>query len=492
MVDTSLLNLPVDKMVKWGNLLRAAITLINNDLEATKKKVDAFGQGGGSGGVPPSVILNVRNFGAVGDGVTDDTLAITNCMRAAMVASGAAVYFPPGTYLVDGIGIDYSGSEWEVQPDSGPPYGYAAPRVFGAGMTHSKIKQKSGSTKDVFTIQGKLGDEAGPGNNNKATGAIVEHLEIEGTSTGGNGFYMRALVNCSVRNVRISDVGKSGIYCAREKFVSGVDDEYSYANSIEEVKIVRAAWWGIQHSGAASIGGVYRSVEAIGCKLGGFKVAPTNLKVDVCQAIGCGVGLVDGRGFLAIPNTNTTSVNSTLVLDTFRSEGNGAPGGYEVEIRSGIGYAIYTPSFYATLGAHALGIGLMGYGSTGFVQAMQVIGGFYGTATNTFPDQKAIVLGSDARDTLISNPRFQYQGSKNTPEQLITDNGFRTSVMLNANVRMLPDGPLSLTRLIAAGVTVPNRAGEAQIYMQTDSATGKPAVYIKFGSGAAVQIAIQP
>lgn len=43
--------------------------------------------------------LNVRDFGAKGNGTTDDTAAIEAAIAAAP-ASGATIYFPPGTYLV--------------------------------------------------------------------------------------------------------------------------------------------------------------------------------------------------------------------------------------------------------------------------------------------------------------------------------------------------------------------------------------------------------
>jgi hypothetical protein len=51
---------------------------------------------------PPTVkavqMNNVKNFGATGDGVTDDTAAIQNAANNA-AATGKGVFFPPGTYL---------------------------------------------------------------------------------------------------------------------------------------------------------------------------------------------------------------------------------------------------------------------------------------------------------------------------------------------------------------------------------------------------------
>ncbi|PWT95925.1 MAG: hypothetical protein C5B53_10600 [Candidatus Melainabacteria bacterium] len=51
---------------------------------------------------PPPVqaapMVNVRDFGATGNGVTDDTAAIQNAINAAH-ASGEGVFFPAGTYL---------------------------------------------------------------------------------------------------------------------------------------------------------------------------------------------------------------------------------------------------------------------------------------------------------------------------------------------------------------------------------------------------------
>jgi len=60
----------------------------------------------GNGSVARSVesklqdFVSVKDFGATGDGVTDDTTAIENAIN-----SGTKIYFPSGTYIVDGLSI---------------------------------------------------------------------------------------------------------------------------------------------------------------------------------------------------------------------------------------------------------------------------------------------------------------------------------------------------------------------------------------------------
>ncbi len=56
-------------------------------------------------------VVSVKDFGAVGDGVADDTAAIQACVDAAKNGTKKSIYIPAGTYLVshvDMVGIAYS------------------------------------------------------------------------------------------------------------------------------------------------------------------------------------------------------------------------------------------------------------------------------------------------------------------------------------------------------------------------------------------------
>lgn len=50
-----------------------------------------------------SLGFNVRDFGARGDGITDDLAAIQQAIHAAQENGGGVVYFPPGTYGIAGV-----------------------------------------------------------------------------------------------------------------------------------------------------------------------------------------------------------------------------------------------------------------------------------------------------------------------------------------------------------------------------------------------------
>ena len=75
-------------------------------------------------------IKNVKDFGAVGDNVTNDRAAVQAAVNAVLDAGGGTVYFPPctGTYRIGSPGIDLSRDEaisirFVGEHGAGPVYG---------------------------------------------------------------------------------------------------------------------------------------------------------------------------------------------------------------------------------------------------------------------------------------------------------------------------------------------------------------------------------
>ncbi|CAI6096608.1 unnamed protein product [Clonostachys chloroleuca] len=81
-------------------------------------------------GAAYQIFRNVKDFGAIGDGVTDDTMAINAAISAGQrcapglckgsVVSPATVYFPPGTYLISDSIIDFYHTQLIGDPTNRP------------------------------------------------------------------------------------------------------------------------------------------------------------------------------------------------------------------------------------------------------------------------------------------------------------------------------------------------------------------------------------
>lgn len=59
-------------------------------------------------GIPIGIYKNVKDYGAKGDGVTDDASAIQSALTASNVDGGGIVFFPEGTYLLKSSALFYS------------------------------------------------------------------------------------------------------------------------------------------------------------------------------------------------------------------------------------------------------------------------------------------------------------------------------------------------------------------------------------------------
>jgi hypothetical protein len=118
----------------------------------------------------PSPHLDVKAYGAIGNGITDDTNAIQNTINAAAASTGSIVFFPPGVYLVSQIalaqGVSLVGSGINPSP-------------WGLGTT---LQQKANVNKHLIVSTGSGGYQHW---------SVISNMRLQGdaSNTSGSGIH---------------------------------------------------------------------------------------------------------------------------------------------------------------------------------------------------------------------------------------------------------------------------------------------------------------
>ena len=134
----------------------------------------------------PAVYLSVRDYGAKGDGSTDDISAIQKAITAAANGSVKTVYLPAGTYYI-------SNSIWLPTGDAN--YNNISIMGAGIGKTIIRMNAKSSSTY-MFTMSG-------------LSGVTLSDMTLHSVSSypcNVNGVYATAMQNSSLKRVRVENV----------------------------------------------------------------------------------------------------------------------------------------------------------------------------------------------------------------------------------------------------------------------------------------------
>lgn len=140
-------------------------------------------------------VANVLDFGAVGDGVTNDTAAIQAAVDY-LTYGGGTVFLPDGTYLVDTIVFPY---------DNGPSNTEASTTInlIGSGMT-SAILLMNSPTSPVIAMSRAVA-------NFRMTGATFSDFAVKAHPTGSVG---------NSNHIAIDAIGFDAVIFRRIKFMS--------------------------------------------------------------------------------------------------------------------------------------------------------------------------------------------------------------------------------------------------------------------------------
>lgn len=181
----------------------------------------ATGPAGTSSPYTDASVINVKTYGAVGDGVTNDTAAIASAVAA--LSSGGVLFFPAGTYLTDAIIFN----------------GKSRISVRGQGIQTTIVKSRTGPTSPGAGMVFGFG--------NTCTDIELCHMTVHGnasarSSNGSHAIDCRA-TRCNFHNLEITKAGDFALYVGQEPVkhlrVDRVLIRDSYADGIHTAAVDR-------------------------------------------------------------------------------------------------------------------------------------------------------------------------------------------------------------------------------------------------------------